>query len=214
MAAKFNPTHINLMRVSKTLSRAESGHDVLEKKRDILMTELRSSLYDAKRLREEAVSALANAYRSLTRAKVMLGPESVKTIALASSSEANISLDHRNLMAVTVPIVEFQREEARPDYGFADTSASLDKAFKDFYEALDLVVQLAESEGVAFRIANEIQETQKRVNALKFVLIPSYRETAKNIEHVLEEKEREELARMKMAKKKIVETHERGIGES
>lgn len=202
---KVHPTRINLIRTKKTLKMAESGYDVLEKKRDVLIRELRHFVYDAKKLREEIIPALTIAFQSLRDAKVMMGPETVENIALSCSFKENILLDQRSIMGVTVPIVKFQKEkDVKPDYGFADTSASLDRAFKAFYNILELIVHLAETEGIVFQIANDVEKTQKRVNALEFVFIPRYMETVKHIELVLEEKEREEFVRMKMAKKIVL----------
>lgn len=204
-AMNVHPTRINLIRTKKTLKIAESGHDVLEKKRDVLIRELRHFAYDAKKLREEILPVLARAFQSLRDAKVTMGPETVENVALSSSSKVNIDLDHRSIMGVTVPIVKFPKEkDVKPDYGFAQTSASLDRAFKDFYSIIKIIAQLAETEGIVFQIANDIRKTQKRVNALKYVFIPRYSETVKHIELVLEEKEREEFVRMKMAKKIVL----------
>lgn len=201
---KIHPTRINLIRTNKTLNLAKSGHDVLERKRDVLMRELRRFAYDARKLREELTLALAKPLQSLREANVMMGSETVENVALASSVKAVFVLDHRSIMGVPVPIVKFQKEEdVKPDYGFADTSASLDRVFKDLYNVLGLIAQLAEIEGAVFQIATDVQRTQKRVNALEYVFIPMYTETAKHIELVLEEKEREEFVRMKTAKKMI-----------
>ena len=93
----------------------------------------------------------------------------------------------------------------KPDYGFANTSAELDKAFKQFHRVLNLIADLARAEGTTFQIANDVRRTQRRVNALNHVLIPRYRRTAKWIELVLEEKDREEFVRTKIIKSVIKE---------
>ena len=109
-------------------------------------------------------------------------------------------------MGVTVPSVEFQGEpDVKPDYGFANTSVELDKAFKQFQSVLSLIADLARAEGTTFQIANDVRRTQRRVNALNYVLIPRYRKTAKWIELVLEEKDREEFVRTKIIKRVIKE---------
>ncbi len=201
-----SPTRINLIQTKKTLSLAESGRDILERKRDILLRELRQSIYDAERAREELSEALAKAYQSLMEANMAKGSEIVENVALCSSLEADFLVDYRSIMGVTVPVVEFQSEtEVKPDYGFGNTSAELDKAFKQFYAALELVAELARAEGITFQLANDIKRTQRRVNALNYVLIPLYRRTVKHIELVLEEKEREEFVRTKRIKKMIKE---------
>ena len=200
----ISPTRINLIQTKKTLSLAESGRDILERKRDILLRELRHSIFDAEKAREELSDALAKAYQSLREAKMYSGGETVDVIASGSSYEANFLLDYRSIMGVTVPIVEFQSEtDVKPDYGFANTSVSLDMAFKEFYGVLSLVADLAKAEGVTFQIANDIRKTQRRVNALNYVLIPKYRGTVEKIELVLEEKEREEFVRTKKIKRMI-----------
>ena len=115
-------------------------------------------------------------------------------------------LDFRSIMGVTVPVVEFLGESGvKPDYGFANTSAELDKAFRQFYAILDLVAELAQAEGISFQIANDVRNTQRRVNALNHVLIPMYRGTVKRIELALEEKEREEFVRAKRIKSLVKE---------
>jgi len=62
---------------------------------------------------------------------------------------------------------------------------------------------LAKAEGTTFQLANDVNRTQRRVNALKYVLIPKYRDAVKWIELVLEEKEREEFVRTKRIKNMI-----------
>jgi V/A-type H+-transporting ATPase subunit D len=203
---EIHPTRINLIRTKKTLKQSKSGLDLLQRKRDVLLRELRHFAYDAKKLREEVNSLLDIAFQSLIKSKVVMGSETVENLALASSLKETFVIDHRSIMGVTVPIVTFQMEQdIKPEYGFADTSAFLDKAFNEFANVLEQIAQLAELEGTAFRIADDIQKTQKRVNALKHVFIPRYSEIVKHIELVLEEKEREEFIRMKKAKKMISE---------
>ena len=201
-----SPTRINLIQTKKTLNLAESGREVLERKRDILLRELRNSIYEAERTREELLAALAKAYQSLREANMTKGSETVASVALGSSTEANYLFDYKSIMGVAVPSVEFQGEaDVKPDYGFANTSVELDKAFKQFYSVLDLIADLARAEGTTFQIANDVRRTQRRVNALNYVLIPRYRKTAKWIEQVLEEKDREEFVRTKIIKRVIKE---------
>jgi V/A-type H+-transporting ATPase subunit D len=202
----ISATRINLIQTKRTLSLAESGRDILERKRDILLRELRTSIFEAKKAREELVEALSIAYSNLKKAQLAKGSETVENVALGSSLKADFVTDYRSIMGVTVPIIEFRREiDAKPDYGFANTSAELDMAFNQFYKVLDLIAELARAEGTVFQIANDVHKTQRRVNALNYVLIPIYRNTVKRIDQVLEEKEREEFVRTKRIKHMIKE---------
>ena len=199
-----SPTRINLIQTKKTLNLAESGREVLERKRDILLRELRSSIYEAEKARADLIEALIVAYRSLKEANMAKGSDTIANIALGSSYQSNYLIDYKSIMGVTVPVVDFQKEtDQKPDYGFANTSAELDKAFKQFFYVLVLIADLASSEGSAFQIANDVKRTQRRVNALNHVLIPRYKKIVKTIEQSLEEKEREEFVRTKQIKRLI-----------
>ncbi len=170
------------------------------------MRELRNSIYEAERAREELIEALTKAYQSLASANLASGSETVANAALGSSNEAEFLIDYRSIMGVTVPVLSFLSEpDVKPDYGFANTSGELDSAFKKFYSLLDTLADLARAEGATFQIANDVRKTQRRVNALNQVLIPMYRLTVKRIELVLEEKEREEFVRTKRIKHMIKE---------
>ncbi|MCW3984244.1 MAG: V-type ATP synthase subunit D [Candidatus Bathyarchaeota archaeon] len=210
-AENISPTRINLIQTKKTLNLAESGREVLERKRDILLRELRNNVYDAQRTREELLEVLAQAYRSLKEANMAKGSEGIANTALTSSHEATFEMDSRSIMGVAVPVVNYKANpELKPNYGFANTSAELDRAFTKFNELLPILAHLAKVEGTTFQIANDVRRTQRRVNALNHVLIPRYRATAKMIEMVLEEKEREEFVRTKRIKS-LIKGHEKEL---
>ncbi len=202
----ISPTRINLIQTKKTLKLAESGKEILERKKDVLLRELRNSIYEAQRAREELSEATSKAFESLRRAYIAKGSDTITNAALASSLEADFLIDFRSVMGVIVPIVEFQQEkDVKPDYGFANTTSDLDSAFKQFYHILDLIAKVAQAEGTAFQLANDVGKTQRRVNALTYVLIPKYQNIVKEIALVLEEKDREEFVRTKRIKNMIKE---------
>ena len=202
----ISPTRINLIQTKRTLKLADSGREVLERKRDILIRELRNSIFEAERAREELLAALAKAYQSLKEANIAKGSETVANVALASSSEANYIFDYKGIMGVTVPNVKFLgKSDVKPNYGFANTSVELDTAFKQFYSVLELIADLARAEGTTYQIANDVRRTQRRVNALNYVLIPRYSNIVQSIELALEEKDREEFVRTKIIKRLIKE---------
>lgn len=200
-AENISPTRINLIQTKKTLALAQSGRDVLERKRDILLRELRNSIYEAERARTDLLEALAKAYQAIKEANMAKGSETISNVACGSRFEADFLMDFKSIMGVVVPAVEFcSAAEVKPDYGFANTSSELDKAFKQFYSLLALLADLAKAEGTTFQIASDVKRTQRRVNALNYVLIPMYRNIVKQIALVLEEKDREEFVRTKRIK--------------
>jgi len=211
-AENISPTRINLIQTKKTLALAQSGRDVLERKRDILLRELRNSIYDSEQARADLLEALAKAYQGIKEANMTKGSDTISNVACGSRFEADFLMDFKSIMGVVVPKVEFQSSgEAKPDYGFANTSSELDEAFKQFYNLLSLVADLARAEGTTFQLASDVKRTQRRVNALNYVLIPMYRNITKQIAMVLEEKDREEFVRTKRIKHMI---REHGNNES
>ncbi|MCL2135064.1 MAG: V-type ATP synthase subunit D [Candidatus Bathyarchaeota archaeon] len=196
-----SPTRISLIQTKKTLKLAETGREVLEHKRDILLRELRNSIVEAEQKRDILTKALAVAYQSLREANISKGSENISNAVLGSPSRANYYVDARSIMGVVVPLVKTQTEHnVKPEYGFLNTNSDLDKAFRQFLIVFELIGELAKIEGTAFQLANAVNRTQRRVNALKYVLVPKYHDTVKWIELVLEEKEREEFIRTKRIK--------------
>jgi V/A-type H+-transporting ATPase subunit D len=191
---------MNLLRFKRSLEIAESGREILEKKRDILMVELRNFAYDMQRTREELGNALREAVSYIEKAAASLGSEAVERNVESTAIFMNFLVDYRSVMGVTVPIVKLGGDTPQPDYGFLGTNIYLDVAYRKFHELTAMLCQLTELEESVRRIANAVEATQRRVNALKQVHIPRYREVVKEIETVLEEREREEFVRMKKVK--------------
>ena len=125
------------------------GEIYWERKRDILIRELRHNVYDAERTRENLTESLTKAYESLMKANLAKGSETVESVALGSSFEAEYLIDYRSIMGVTVPASSFQAAQPKPDYGFANTSVELDKAFMQFYRMVELLATPSEAEGTA-----------------------------------------------------------------
>jgi len=197
---EISPTRMNLLRLRRSLQLAESGREILEKKRDVLMVELRNFAYDMQRTREEMNRALREAYSYVERAAVYLGLENIEKIAESTSISIDFSVDYRSVMGVVIPVLKVKGGEPQPNYGFFGTNIYLDLAFIKIRNLLDVICRLAELEESVYRIANAVESTQRRVNALKQIHIPRYRELVKNIEAILEEREREEFVRMKKVK--------------
>ncbi len=198
--SRIAPTRMNLLRFKRSLELAESGREILEKKRDVLMVELRNFAYDLQRVRVELSKALNEAFSYIEKAAIHLGVERLEKIAESTNIPIEFSVDYRSIMGVSIPRIRLKGERPQPDYGFLGTNIYLDSAFKRLYESLDLICELAELEESVRRIADAVENTQRRINALKHIHIPRYRQIIKNIEMMLEEREREEFVRLKKVK--------------
>ena len=196
------PTKGNLMRARNSLKLARQGYDLMDKKRNILIRELTAYTEEAREIQEVINETYRKAYASLQKANMQMGIENVQTIAETLPVDMSIEVKTRSVMGTEIPLVRYDAEQnLRPAYAFFRTRDSLDEARAAFARVKDLTVRLAQVETAAYRLAANIQKTQKRANALKNITIPHYEELAKTIGAALEEKEREEFTRLKVIKK-------------
>ncbi len=181
---------------------AEKGHDLLEEKRDALVMEF-FKLIDARRdLRSGLEVNVKRAYESLAEAQMIMGCSGVENASYSVAEMADVEVDTKSIMGAKIPIIEEVSLQAGKErgYGYAGTSAKLDEAASCFEEVLKHVLKLAESDGAIRMLAQEVEKTKRRVNALENIFIPKLSATQNFIEMHLEELEREDFFRRKRIK--------------
>jgi len=208
------PTRTNLMRIKEDLEFALEGHELLEQKRDILVTELQRFTGLATKAQQDVDAALAEAFQSLVEAKLATGVSGVESAARAVNVNVELSVKERRVMGVAVPAVTLAATEMPPHYGPAMTSVWTDEAVRRFSYALNAIGVLAETQTAVLRLARAIQKTIRRVNALEKLLIPDYRDTRKYVEDSLEDSDRDALALMKLVKDRMEEISNREFAAS
>ena len=204
MLEGVNPTRMELLKLKDREKLAVKGHGLLKEKRNALIMEFFNILERVKGSREEVEKKLAEAFEDLTTAQIIMGDLAVKKAAVSVKESVKVDIDSRSVMGVVVPILEAetsQRNMVQRGYGFVDTSAKLDEAARKFEESINLILELAEIEKTIVLLAEEIESTKRRVNALEHIIIPRVENTVKYIEMRLEEMERENFVRLKMIKK-------------
>jgi V/A-type H+-transporting ATPase subunit D len=194
------PTRSNLLRVKQDLQFAREGYQILDRKREVLTTELIHLAHDGEVLQKKVWDLLATAYKVLGLARLTMGQEHVEWAALAVNETVDVHLKLRSVMGVPIPTVEAQGGPPKMPYSLGDTTAQLDEAYNAFNEVIKLIPELAELETSIWRLAVELRKTQRRVNALQHIFIPNYEETVSFIQSALEEREREEIFRLKLLK--------------
>lgn len=198
MADQVFPTKGNLIAAKRNLALCKLGYDLMDRKRNVLIRELMQLVDRAKELRGSIEKTYENAYASLQEANITLGV--IDRFADAVPNYEAIHLETRSVMGVEIPILRNDGEDPLIPYGFLSTDIQLDEAYTAFCKVRNMTLLLAEVDNGVFRLANAIQATQRRANALKNVLIPRYAEIIRMISDNLEEKEREEFTRMKIIK--------------
>ncbi len=197
------PTKGNLMLAKNSLGLAKQGHELMDKKRNILVKELMDLIEEAKSIQTEIDVTFTRAYRALQKANIELGINYVDEISHAVPVENSIRIKTRSIMGTEIPLVEYEPSMDRPTYSFFSTKESLDQAKESFERVKELTIKLSVVENSAYRLAINIRKTQKRANALKNITIPLYTKRVQDISNALEEKEREEFTRLKVIKRNM-----------
>ena len=111
-------------------------------------------------------------------------------------------------MSVNVPVYHFQtKTKSDADiypYGFAATSGELDTAVDALGKVFQKMLKLAQIEKSAQLMAEEIEKTRRRVNALEYVMIPNTQEAIRYITMKLDENDRSTTTRLMKVKDMIL----------
>ena len=195
------PTKGNLILAKNSLALSKQGFDLMDKKRNILIKELMELVDQAKDIQSQIDVTFRTAYSALQRANLDIGISYVQEISRTVPVEDSIQIKTRSVMGTEIPLVQANESSNAPTYAYYGTKASLDEAKAAFEKVKQLTIRLSAVENAAYRLAINIKKTQKRANALKNITIPKYEELTKSISNALEEKEREEITRLKVIKR-------------
>jgi V/A-type H+/Na+-transporting ATPase subunit D len=199
------PTKSSLLALRRQLAIAEEGYDLLEQKRQILIFELMGRIGRAQAVEQHAAEMLRQAFAALRQATLDIGAMGLDRALLAVPMNHQLELSSQRLMGLRLPHVAARIAAPAAHFGVGSTSANCDVAQRRFVEALPLLAELTELQNAVVRLALELRKTQRRCNALTKTFIPSYRQTIAYIVGVLEERDRETFATMKMIRKRLAE---------
>jgi V/A-type H+-transporting ATPase subunit D len=194
-----------MVKFASSLKLARKGRDLLEQKRTILLMELTGKIREARELQRDLELVFSDAYFSLQMAGLSVGIDNVEELAYSVPEVQDFTIRLHSVMGVEIPKVDPMEKPPVPCYSFLGTSGALDAAYSRAQDVLALIARLAEVETSVYRLAVQIRKTFRRVNALEKVVIPSNRKTLAWIANVLEENDREDFMRMKMARKNTSE---------
>ena len=189
-----NPTRMELSKLKKKLVSAQRGHKLLKDKRDELMRQFMILIKEDRQLRTEVEAAIAEADRYMAVAGSVMQREALETALMLPKQEVELEVSEKNVMSVYIP--EFKPKYRSGDtndiysYGMAFTSIDLDGAVSALSSVFPKMIRLAEVEKACQLMADEIEKTRRRVNALEHIMIPDYEETIKFITMKLSENER------------------------
>ena len=198
---------MELGRLKKRLATARRGHKLLKDKCDELMKTFLESVKENKALRIKTEKRIADIHASFTVAAALTSSEVLEEALVYPKNEAELSVSTKNIMSVNVPEYDFRMKKEADgllSYGFAFTAAELDDAAAELDKAVPDLLRLAEAEKRSQMLAEEIEKTRRRVNALEYTMIPQLENTIKVITMKLSENERGNLTRLMKVKDMMI----------
>ena len=202
------PTRMELTRLKGKLKTARRGHKLLKDKRDGLMKQFLETVREVRALRAEVEEELMTVHKSFTVASALMSSEALEQALLYPKQSVVLTQTTKNIMSVNVPVYDFQtRTKSDSDiypYGFAATSGELDAAVDALGRVFRKMLKLAEIEKSAQLMAEEIEKTRRRVNALEYVVIPDTEDTIRYITMKLDENDRSTTTRLMKVKDMIL----------
>ena len=203
-----NPTRMELTRLKGKLKTAQRGHKLLKDKRDELMKQFLDVVREVRALRDEVEAELMKVHGSFTVAAALMSDQALEQALMYPKQSVELDMTFQNIMSVNVPVYHYKtRTDSESDifpYGFAATSGELDDAVEALGSVFQRMLKLAQIEKTAQMLAEEIEKTRRRVNALEYVMIPDTQENIRYISMKLDENDRATTTRLMKVKDMIL----------
>lgn len=204
MKIRVNPTRMQLLRLKKRLVMSRRGHKLLKDKMEGLVQAFMELVGEYAKLRDELDKAIPKTLSLFMLASGISGEEAVTAALEETDTRLDVEICRKTVMSVAYPEVELKGFELRPSYSTLATTTDFDLASASMRDVFPRILELASKEEAVIRMADEIEKTRRRVNALEYVMIPSLSSTIKEISSKLEEAERSSRARLMKVKDMIM----------
>ena len=210
---RVNPTRMEMKKLQGRYNTARRGHKLLKDKRDELMKQFLEVVREDKALRERVEKALELYYKGFSVASASGNPKMLKEALICPKKEGSLEVTYKNMMSVIVPEFSYSASENEAaqsfNYGLAFTSGDLDVSLRELGGILEDLIRMAELEKQAQLLAEEIEKTRRRVNALEYIMMPQYLAAIKSIKMKLDENERGNTTRLMKVKDMMLEAQRR-----
>ena len=207
-ATVVNPTRMELTRLKRKLKTAQRGHKLLKDKRDELMKQFLDTVREVRTLRSQVEAELMRVHGSFTVASALMSGAAMEQALMYPKQSVELDMSFHNVMSVNVPTYTYKTRTSDTSdifYGFATTSGELDSAVEALGDVFQSMLKLAQIEKTAQLLAEEIEKTRRRVNALEYVMIPNTQEAIRYITMKLDENERSTTTRLMKVKDMLLQ---------
>jgi V/A-type H+-transporting ATPase subunit D len=206
----ISPTRINLITTRRRIVMAKKGHNVLKRKREVLVLEFLRLLKQSRQDRSYLNTLMGNAYKSITIASAYVGDFELESASVHVPEVESIEIRLKGVMGVKIPEIIREENIGRSNYSLMASSIAVDDINESFAKALDTVVDVAQRELGLRRLVLEIEKAKRRVNALEYRLMPELARRSKYISVRLDEIDRDSFAALKHVKRRISKAAEAG----
>ncbi len=199
----YLPTKTNLIKLQETLRITKQGQELLDRKKLILSREYEKYVEKSKFLEKEVSDLMELGKELIRNANIDIGLDNLINISYGVKIDDYIDIKNVTLMGTEIPSAIHKQEIIKRNYGFYNTSNTVDEALIVFNKIQKKLIELAIIENTILRLEKSIEKVRTRSNALQNIVIPENEKQLKDIADKLDERDREEFARLKVVKKKI-----------
>lgn len=201
--ARINPNRMELLKLRRRLSLAQRGHKLLKDKLDELIRRFLLLVTEVTQKRDEVDKLAEQAFGLLTLIRGQSGIDVLSEALAGQGQVAELEVSEERLFNLTVPLFQVEPIKLKANYSLAQTPVLLDYAVQQFNFLYLKLIELAQLEKKVQLLANEIETTRRRVNALEYVLMPQLKQSAKQITMYLAELERANVTRVMKIKQML-----------
>ncbi len=203
---QVSPTRTELLTRKAQIQLARQGADLLRNKREALVREFLSELSRFQNARDAMLRALAEATQALLVAYAVDGEHKVRSAGIAARRAVEVEAEERNIWGTKITEIRSDYAPRLPgEHPFLAAgeagSVRIEEAAERFDDTLNHIIKVAPIDRKLRRLAEEIRKTSRRVNALEQRLLPGLNEQVRYIRGVLDQREREDVFRLKRLKR-------------
>jgi V/A-type H+-transporting ATPase subunit D len=203
MSNNYLPTKSNLIKLQESLKITKQGHELLERKRLILSKELEKYQDKVKTIEKELYDMMEEGKNLVRNVNTDIGIDNFTNISNGVKIDDYIDIKNKTLMGCEIPSAVHKREVIKRNYGFYNTTHMVDEAIFKFNEIQKKLIEYAILKNTVDRLKRETERVGERANALQNIIIPENEKNLKQISSIIDEREREEFARLKVIKKRM-----------
>ncbi len=206
MILRVNPNRMELLRLRKRLVLARRGHKLLQDKLEEMMRRFLLLLKEIDQANKNFQQRSQKVIGDLIYSRITSPADEFNAALKQIQHKISINVSTERVMNVRVPVLKIEKISVVKNYDFFRTSPQLDMVVAGADDYIQSLLKLAQLLKTLDILAAEIERGRRRVNALRYMLIPSIEETIRYITQKLNEFERGNLVRL-MRVKEIVRSH-------